>query len=123
MLDPGGQAEERRRVEDASFGDLLSKLVDDTDHFVRAEIRLLRAQAMYRIALSRNAAIFALAGLLIGQAALGALLVGLILSLEPLMGPFLATIVVLVASLAVAGILLLIAVKRAKVAVADEPKP
>lgn len=123
MLDPGRHAEERRKVEDASFGDLLSKLVDDTDHFVRAEIRLVRAQAIHRLALSRNAAIFGLTGLLIVQAAVGALLVGLILSLEPLMGPLLATLVVFVVALAIAGILLAIAVKRAKAASAEEPRP
>lgn len=115
---------EEGKPEDSSIADLFTRLVDDTDDFVRAEVRLFRAQAMRRVALSRGALILTVAGLLIVQAVTVALLVGLILALAPVIGPLLATIAILGIALIIAGLLLRSGWKRLQIAnYVEEPRP
>jgi len=91
--------------DDASIGTLVGRLVEDARGLAGAEIALVKARAGERIGAYKNAIVFfAIAGVL-SLATLIALLVGLILSLATLVGPGLATLIVVVAMLAIAGAL------------------
>ncbi|WP_235535039.1 phage holin family protein [Sphingomonas sp. Leaf339] len=90
-------------IEEDGITTLIGRLVDDSRHVVSAEIGLYKAKVSERIAAYKSAvAFFAVAGVL-ALAALIALLVGLIMSLTPLVGPWLATGIVVVVVLAMAG--------------------
>ncbi|ODU21492.1 MAG: hypothetical protein ABS87_06595 [Sphingomonas sp. SCN 67-18] len=92
--------------DDVSIADLLVRLVDETDDFVRAELGLFRAQALRRLTRSRGALAMALIGIVIVQASVIALLVGLIFALAPHVGPLAATLIVLAVALGIAGMLI-----------------
>lgn len=95
-------------IEDEGVAALIGRLVDDSRDLVGAEVALYRARLGERVSAYKSAAIFfAVAGVL-ALAALIALLVGLILSLATLVGPLGATSIVVVAVLAIAGILAMI---------------
>lgn len=90
----------------------LSRLVEDGRELVAAEIGLVKARASDRITRYRVAAtFFAVAGIL-ALAALIALLVGLILTLAPRIGPGLATVAVVGGTLVVVVVLALIGKAR-----------
>lgn|GEM_PF-1163781 len=102
--------------EDVSIGDLLSRLIDDTEQFVRAEFSLYRAQAIKRFSQSRGAIGMAVVALVILQAAVIALLVGAIIALAPVIGGFWAMVLVLVVAIGVATLLLSIAWRKLRAA-------
>jgi hypothetical protein len=84
---------------------LVTQLIDESRELVGAEIAVQKARVGERIVAYRGAAVFfAIAGVL-ALAALTALLVGLILSLATLIGPGLATLAVVIGTLAIAGVL------------------
>ncbi|WP_343525169.1 phage holin family protein [Sphingomonas sp.] len=95
-----------------SLTSLVSQLVDDGRSYITAEIDLAKARATDKVTRYRNAAIFFGAAAVLGLSALVALLVGLILSLTPLAGPFGATLIVVGATILVAGILALVGKSR-----------
>lgn len=84
---------------------LVGRLVDDSRVLVSAEIALYKAKAGERVSAYKSAAVFFAAAGVLALAALVALLVGLILSLQTLIGPLGATAVVVVAVLVIAGVL------------------
>ena len=87
---------------------LLARLTTDARDLAQAEIALAKAKAGDAVSrYTRAIAFFAAAGVL-ALAALIALLVGLILSLATLVGPGFATLIVVVAVLAIAGVLAMI---------------
>ncbi len=89
-------------LEDRSIPHLVSRLTGDAREVARAEIALAKAKAGAAMTRYRTAAVyFAVAGVL-ALAALVALLVGLILSLATLVGPGLATLIVIGVTLAIA---------------------
>ncbi len=92
--------------------DLVSRLTGDAKDVARAEIALQKAKVGEAVGRYRNAAIFfAVAGVL-ALAGLIALLVGLIETLATLMGPGLATLVVVGGVFLIAGVLALIGKNR-----------
>ncbi|WP_294235967.1 phage holin family protein [uncultured Sphingomonas sp.] len=91
---------------------LVSQLVDDGRSFITAEIDLVKARATDKIGRYRSAAIFIGIAAVLGLAALIALLVGLIMTLTPLTGPFAATLIVVGAVLIIAGILAMVGKSR-----------
>ncbi len=94
--------------DDDNVATLVSRLVDETRGLAGAEIALYKARIGERISAFKNAAIFfAIAGVL-ALAALIALLVGLILTIATLVGPGYATAIVVVATLAIAGVLAIV---------------
>lgn len=94
------------------LGSLVGRTVEDARRLVTAEIALFKARAAERLTAYRGAiTFFAIAGVL-ALAALIALLVGLILSLATLIGPGLATAAVVLAVLAIAGVLAMIGKSR-----------
>ena len=86
---------------DASIGDLLHTLVEDGRALVGAEVALYKEIALYRAGRARTGLIALVAGGLLAFAGLVAALVGCVLGLAPLIGPFAAGLIVL----AVAGAL------------------
>ncbi len=91
---------------------LVGQLVDDTRDVVRTEIALVKAKVNERVAAYKEAAIFLVAAGVLALEALGALLVGLILTLATLVGPGWATLIVVGAVFAMAGVLAYLGIKK-----------
>jgi len=89
-------------------GELVHRLATDAREFATAEVDLVKAKATERIGRYKGAAIFFAAAGVLALAALIALLVGLILTLATLVGSGWATLIVIGATLAVAGVLALV---------------
>jgi uncharacterized membrane protein YqjE len=90
---------------DVPIGQLFSQLVDDGKQYARAEVEFYKAKAADKAEPVKRAAIYGGAALTLALSSVTALLVGLILSLEPQVGPFAATLIVVLATLAIAGVL------------------
>ena len=72
---------------EASIGELFKQLTDDGANLVRAELNLYRQTAFRRVVRARGAVAAIVAGALIANAALAALLVGFVLALARYIGP------------------------------------
>lgn len=96
----------------ASVTALFSRVIDDGERFVLAEMRVYRARLWNRVAPLRWALLMALAGLFLAQSTVVALLVGLVLGLSQQLGTFGATAAVTVAALLLAALLIGLAVAR-----------
>ena len=90
---------------DESLGTLITRVVDDAKAFVAAEIALYRAKAMAWVGTIKVVAILGVTALVLINAAVIALLVGLILTLRTLVGPGWATLIVFLGTLSIAGLL------------------
>lgn len=97
---------------DVPIGQLFSQLVDDGKRYARAEVELYKAKAADKAEPVKWAAIYGGGAITLALSAVTALLVGLILALETLVGPLAATLIVVLATLAVAGLLGWMAYKR-----------
>ena len=101
-------------MSDAPIGEVLSQLVDDGKRYARAEIALYKAKAIDKAQPLKGAAVLASIAAVLALAAVTALLVGIILALADVAGPLWATIIVVLASLGLAGLLGFIAWQRLK---------
>lgn len=97
-----------------SIGELLGRLVDDARESTRAEVALYRAQILNWVAQARVVALLAVTALMLVNAAIIALFVGLLLILQHQLGPIWATVIVTVATLALAGLFGWLAVRRVR---------
>ncbi len=97
---------------DESIVALFSRLVDDAETFVRAEIRLYRANLFARLTEARTAIIMILTAFLLAQSAIIALLVGLVVILRPILGAVGATASVVIGAITVAGLLAWLAIDK-----------
>ena len=98
-----------------SIGHLFSRLIDDAERFVRAEINLYRAQAFARIGEAKLALLLGATAFLLAQSALIAMLVGLVLVVRmEVHSAAWATVIVVGGALIVAGIMVAIAVAKIK---------
>lgn len=88
-----------------SIATLVTRLIDNGEEFVRAELKLYRARLFSRLDEARNAIILAVIALSLVQAVMVAALVGLLIVLRQPLGPGGATAVVVVAGLALAALL------------------
>lgn len=88
-----------------SISELVSRLIDDAEGFVRAEIRLYRAQLFARIDRAKVGIALMIGAVSLVQAAIVALLVGLVGTLRAPLGVFGATAAVVVGAIVIAGIL------------------
>lgn len=104
MAEPG--------TEEESIGTLIGRLVEDGKSYAHAEIGYYRTLVASKLGEAKLGLIFGLAALVIALCAVTALLVGLILSLATLVGPGWATLIVILAALALAGLLGWLAYKR-----------
>ena len=96
---------ERVDAEDVGIGQLVSQLATDAREMAQAEVALVKARAGFAVTRYKWAAVYFGAAGVLALAALIALLIGLILMLEPLIGPGWATLAVVAGVLAVATIL------------------
>jgi fatty acid desaturase len=88
---------------DVPIGQLFSQLVDDGKRYARAEVEFYKAKAADKAQPLKRAAIYAGIALTLALSAVTALLVGLILALQILVGPFAATLIVVLVTCVVAG--------------------
>lgn len=91
-------------MERPAVGEIFSRLVADGRAFAQAKITLYRKEATYRGKSAGLAAGFAYAALSMLQVALTALAVGLIMTVATLVGPGWATLIVVIAFLALAAL-------------------
>ena len=87
---------------------LVHRAVEDVRELAQAEVALVKAKAGERVTAYKNAAIFFGAAAVLALSAVTALLVGLILSLATLIGAGWATLIVVVGTFVIAGILAMI---------------
>lgn len=92
-------------TQEESIGVLIGRLVEDGKSYARAEIGYYRTLAASKFAEARLGLIFGATALVIALCSVTALLVGLILALAPLVGPGWATLIVILAALALAALL------------------
>lgn len=104
--------EEGPPPQEESITSLVTRLIDDGEEFVRAELKLYRARLFSRLDEARSAIVLAVLALSLVQAVIVAALVGLLIVLRPIIGPGGATAVVVVAGLALAGLLAWLAVAQ-----------
>ncbi|MBA2920094.1 phage holin family protein [Sphingomonas sp. MAH-20] len=88
---------------DVPIGQLFSQLVDDGKRYARAEVELYKAKAADKAQPVKRAAIYGGIALTLALSAVTALLVGLILALQTLVGPLAATLIVVLVTLILAG--------------------
>lgn len=93
------------QIEEEGIGELLGRLVEDGKGFARAEIGYYRALAIATLRAAGLGIGLGVAAVVLAGSAVTALLVGLILALATLIGPGWATLAVVVATLALAGLL------------------
>jgi hypothetical protein len=95
-----------------TIGGLFGRLVESTEEYIRAELRVYREVLLHRLLRARLAVVFIVLALLIVAAAVTAILVGLAIALGPYVGPVAACFLVGFGGLAFAGLLIWIAVRR-----------
>ncbi|MEO9129934.1 MAG: phage holin family protein [Sphingomonas sp.] len=106
-----------------SIAHLFSRLIDDAERFVRAEIRLYRAEFLSRVGEARMAIVLGVVALLLAQSSIIAMVLGLLLVLRHPLGEVWATIVVVVVSLGIAALLVRIAVSKVRKITEIKDKP
>jgi hypothetical protein len=84
---------------------LVTRLIDDVERFVRAEISLYRAQMLERVNEARGAIVMLVIAFMLAQATLFTLLVALVLILRRWTGIYWASGLVVAAALAITLIL------------------
>jgi hypothetical protein len=92
-------------AQEESIGEMIGRLVEDGKGVARAEIGYYRALVASKLGEAKAGLILGAVALVIALCSVTALLVGLILSLAPLVGPTFATLIVIVAALALAALL------------------
>lgn len=100
--------------QDDSIGDLLGQLVDDAETFVKAEIKLYRAEALHQLAGYRKYFVFAAIGAVLGLCAIILLLMAAVFALAPFIGPAAAALLVAVLAIAVTALLFSIVVEKVR---------
>ncbi|MDQ2879224.1 MAG: phage holin family protein [Pseudomonadota bacterium] len=102
-------------VGDNSIGHLFSRLIDDAERFVRAELGLYRAQALARIGAAKVAVVLMLLAFLIAQSSIIAMLVGLVLVVrQHIHSAAWATVIVVGSAMVITGVMVVIAVAKLK---------
>ena len=105
---------EGKDAEEASIGDLFGRLADDGRTFVRAEAELYKAIALRRAGRAKSGFVALAAALMLAEAAIIVLLVGIALALALEIGPLLAGIVTAAAALIAAWLLVRYGMARVK---------
>lgn len=105
--------------EEESLPSIVARLADDARHLAKAEIALQKARIGDKVTAYRRSAIFFAGAGVLALAALIALLVGAIMALATVMHPAFATLVVVVVTLAIAGMLAFVG----KSHLASKPEP
>ena len=98
--------------DEQSIGEVVSDLVDQGKAYAKAEVELVKAQAMAKVEQFKVPAILLFGALLFAQAAVTVLAVAVALGLAPLIGPFGGGLVAVVLAGGIAGLLAWLAIKR-----------
>ena len=109
---------------DTGLGTLLGELIRDARAWASAEVDYYKVLVADRLTDVKLAVALGIAAIVLANAALIALLVGLIIALMTLVGPLLATIVVIGVTLAVAALMGRMAMRFMRLATrkeSDEP--
>lgn len=102
------------RFEDDGIGTLLSRAVTEAQDVARAEIALQKARLSLKVAEGRSAAILLAGALVTATMTLTALVVGMLLILQRLLGPGWATLIVVGTLLVATGLLAWLGVRNVK---------
>jgi len=106
-----------------SLGDLMSRLVEDMRTWFDAEFALYRIEATRRSVSFAMAAGMIVGALVLAQAAIIALLVGLIMLLSPIVGMGFAVLIVVGASLVIVALLAWLGKRRIEKIIDPDRKP
>lgn len=87
-----------------SIGELLGRLVEDARETAKAEVGLYKAQALNFVGEAKLVGVYGVVALLLVNAAVISLFVGLLLIVQQQLGPIWATIIVVLGTLGVAGL-------------------
>ena len=98
--------------DEQSIGEVVSDLVDQGKAYAKAEVELVKAQALAKVEQFKVPAILLFGALLFAQAAVTVLAVAVALGLAPLIGPFGGGLVAVVLAGGVAALLAWLAIKR-----------
>lgn len=93
-------------------GDAIVQVAEDARAYAMAQVDVAKAVATARLRAAKLGLILGVAAIFLAGSALTALLVGLIMALSTRTGPLLATAIVVVAVLAIAGLLGKLAASR-----------
>jgi len=111
-------------ADEESIATLFRRLSADARDVASSEIALVKARVAERVVAFRLAAVLLVIALLLTLATLSALLVGLILTIAPSLGPGWATLIVIGGSIIVIALLSSVALARIKAAMrAPEARP
>ena len=103
------------------LGDVFARLVDEGKGCAQAEIGYYRTLVRSKLRDARSMLWMGAAALALAQAASVALVVGLVLTLSPLVGPGWATLIVVVATCLVAGVMARLAWVHVKRIIGEKP--
>lgn len=109
-----------QKPEENTVATLFSRLIDDAERFVLAELRLYRARLFGRIGAMRAALVMAVGGLLLAQSTVVVVLMGILLLLRRPFGLLAATALVALGALLAAGLLIWLALGQIRRATAIE---
>ena len=98
--------------ETGGVGEAIARVADDAKAYAAGQVGLYKAMAFSRVRQAKNGLIFGAVAAMLAMSAFGALLIGLIFSLTPRVGPFGATAIVVGGTLLIAAILGVLAGKR-----------
>ncbi|WNO55042.1 phage holin family protein [Stakelama saccharophila] len=101
-----------RNPEELGTGALIAQLFRESRDWARAEIGFYKTLLRDRLDAAKMAAAFGIAGAVLANAALIALLVGLIIALMPVVGIVWSIVIVIGVTLATAGLLVRAAIRR-----------
>lgn len=108
-----------RPIDDETIVTLFGRLIEDSRHVVQAEIAYYKTSLASRVSDAQGAVVFGICALLLANAALIALLVGLIMLLSPVIGIGWATAAVVFGTLVIAAVLGWLALGRIRRATAS----
>lgn len=101
-----------------SIASVMHDVVGNVGRIIRAEVRLARIEIAEKLAMAAQAtgraATLLVAGVVVGQLALGFLLVSLLRAIEMMVAPWLAALLVAVGAAAVAAVCLVTGLKQLK---------
>ncbi|MBY8820683.1 phage holin family protein [Sphingomonas colocasiae] len=97
---------DEKRHEEGSIGELLSRLVDDAEDFVRAEIKLYRVEAIHKVNLYRSLLVIAAIGGLLAFGSVTLMLIALVFALSPFIGAAWAAFLVALVAMLLAALLI-----------------
>ncbi len=107
--------------ETEGIGELLMRLADDAKAFGQAELDYYKTLVRERLRAGRASLWMGGVALALAQAAGVALIVGLVLTLSPMVGPGFATLIVVVVTLALASLMGWLAWQRIKRVLGNKP--